>query len=81
VGLSQLDAGGEVDISEFIADSVGGVELADGLQIGHGPPDLLGELAASDFFGGQARGEATGGDFTIPVIDGILDAIGKVLWA
>ena len=36
VSLAQLDAGGEIDISDFVRDAVGGVELADVVQSGCG---------------------------------------------
>lgn len=46
------DAGGEVDISYLIGDAIGGVELADLVQICGSSAKLFQEFAAGHFFGG-----------------------------
>jgi hypothetical protein len=41
VRLAQLDAGGEVDIRDFIGDAVRGIEPADVAEVGRGSADLF----------------------------------------
>jgi hypothetical protein len=41
MGLSQLDAGGEIDVGDFTGDAARGVELAPVVQLGRGTADLI----------------------------------------
>ena len=55
-GLTQLDTGSQVDISSLARDAVGGIELANEVEIGRCTAGLFSELAACDFFSVEAWG-------------------------
>jgi hypothetical protein len=79
VSLPQLHASGKVDISNFIADAVGGVELANIAHLDGLATNLNLQLAAGDFVGRKIGGEPTGRYFAAPVTNGLVNTINKVL--